>query len=199
MDSAAIGSMDNNRWHGAARRITAHLNWDERIEACAMSAPPSGVLAWLAAANREQHFGEMAMLLLMGCFLLLFALPASAILPFVLEGESVEARVVQGPERRGQDQGGAFGPKFTIRYEYTDEAGTVHAGEGRVRSADACAEGDLIPVRYLRSLPAKSQLEANVRSALPTFAFVIAGVLAMSAGIWRGGLGIRSINRQVSA
>lgn len=129
--------------------------------------------------------------------LMLFALPASSILPFVLEGKSVQARVTQAPERRGEDRGRKFGPKFTIQYEYADDKGTVYSGVGRVRTADACQVGDLIPVRYLSSMPAQSRLEENLWGFLPTVGFTLLGMLAVVAAVWRGALGIRSVNRQV--
>lgn len=49
---------------------------------------------WFSFINCEQSIGQSILWSMLGCILLVFAIPALAILPFLLDGELVQARVV---------------------------------------------------------------------------------------------------------
>jgi hypothetical protein len=155
----------------------------------------STLITWLSFANREPRIGQAILWSLLGCSWMLFTFPALSNLPYLLDGEIVQGRVVTAPVI--DNLGGKFGPKYAVRFEYSDAAGNVHSGAGRVRSAGTFKPGDLIPARYLRSESARSRLDANVWDNLPTLAFSVVGFAIVVASAWHRIRGIRRVNSQV--
>lgn len=133
---------------------------------------------------------------MLGGILSLFALPAGAILPFLLNGENVQGKVTSAPALVNPPK---FGPKYVVRFQYDTRDGNTHQGAGRVRSAGAFKPGDPIPVRYLRSDPGRSRLETNIWEAAPAILFSLAGIVLIVGAIWRGVSGVRRINSQIVA
>jgi hypothetical protein len=149
---------------------------------------------WFSVANHEPHIGRMLLWLMLSGIWLLFTIPAASNLPFLLNAEVVSGKVVSAPLIVDRVK---FGPKYSIRFEYSDSAGKVYTGAGRVWSADELKPGDAVPVRYLRSDPSRSRLEANVWEKLPAIGFAVAGLGIAVAAIWHGITGIRRVNAKV--
>ncbi len=139
---------------------------------------------WVSFVNRAPKIGLAILWSMLGCGFLLFAFPARSNLPYLLDGKLVQATVVTAPVI--DNLGGKFGPKYVVRFEYSDAAGNIHTGTGRVRSAGKLKPGDLIAVRYVRSDPSRSRLETNVWDGMPSLLFALLGLVIVVASMMYG-------------
>ena len=103
---------------------------------------------WLATANSEPRIGHSVLWSILGCGFLLFWFPAYSSLKFWWNGESVQGVVTTAPVEAPNPP--KFGPKYIVRYKYSDTGGTVHQSEGLVRQPTDYRPSDPIEVRYLR-------------------------------------------------
>lgn len=156
----------------------------------------STCLRWLTTANRETRLGHAVLWSMLGCGALLFAPFASSNLMFWWDGQSVQGVVTSAPAKALHPP--KFGPKYVVRYEYSDAGGNVHWGEDGVRSATNYRPGDPIAVRYLRTDAARSRLPANVRIMPPLFIACLGLVIVVMSG-WHGIGGICLVNEKVLA
>ncbi len=112
---------------------------------------------------------------------------------FILNGETVDARILGPPT--------VVRTKFFMCYcyhvEYQDANGTDRSGTGLIRNA-SLKSGDLIPMRYLRSDPARSRSEDGLQRSWPTMIIALIAVFVLCASLWNGGRGIRDILKQLS-
>jgi hypothetical protein len=112
---------------------------------------------------------------------------------FMLDGETVDARVVAPPT--------VVHTKFFTRYsypvEYEDANGKHRSGAGLIRDA-SLKTGDIIPMRYLRSDPARSRSHSGLQQSWPTRLFALIAVFILVASVWTGGKGIRDIFKRLS-
>jgi hypothetical protein len=161
--------------------------------------------------NREPRIAGMCIGLLFGGMMSPFAIIATWQMAFVLDGEKTTARVVSKhmAARRAQPKGlasatvllahGKRGPQHMLAFEYIDSAGVRHSGVGRT-SAEAWAKvqpGDEIPVRYVRSNPARYQVEAAVWSFWPTIPLGLMSLAVIAGSLGVGWRGLRWVNQQV--
>lgn len=130
---------------------------------------------------------------LIACLLISpFVFFAKSDVQFMLEGELVDARIVAPPT--------VVRTKFSTRYsypvEYQDANGKERSGTGLIRDG-SLKTGGIIPMRYLRSDPARSQSEYGLRRSWPTIVFALIAVFVLLASVWTGGTGIRDILKQL--
>jgi hypothetical protein len=141
---------------------------------------------------------------------LLFLSTLKAELPYLLEGVDVQGRVVDvhlvslprqaapiaaAPSLAPLWAHGGGGPRCRIRYEFTDATGQRHTGEDSVRAgfAQHLRAGAPVPIRYVRSQPARSQTGFQSKWSVGSLAvppMVIGGVL--SWGVWAS---VRAVRR----
>lgn len=150
---------------------------------------------WITTVNREERLGFSLLWLLLGCVGLSFAIPAFAVFPYLFDGEVVQGTILIAPSL--DNPAAKFGPKYVVRFEYLDAAGKVHAGEGRVQSADGLRPGDPTAVRYVRSDPSRSRLDTSAWNGVPSIFFAVFGLVVVCASIMHGMIAIRRVNRHV--
>ncbi len=112
---------------------------------------------------------------------------------FILDGETVDARIIAPPM--------VVRTKFFTRYsypvEYVDASGKRRSGAGLIRDAGR-ETGEIIPMRYLRSDPARSRSESGLQQSWPTLLFALIACFVLVRSVWNGAQGIRDILRQLS-
>jgi hypothetical protein len=174
----------------------------------------SALLLWLKYVNREPRVFAMMLGLLFGAILspvtCIVAVALASQLVFIFDGETVQATIVSKHQAGLPTAGpklsmaslfahGKGGPRYVIRYEYTDAAGNQHTGEGFV--ADTFWKhvklGDPVAVRYLRSDPARNQLASDIWACLPPLLMALLDLAILAGSIRYGSKGIRWVNRQV--
>ena len=151
---------------------------------------------WLSTANHDTRLGHAVLYSMFGCGLLLFALPAYSDLKFWWHGQSVQGRVTTAPVEASNPP--KFGPKYTVRYEYSAADGKAHQGEGKVPRATDCRIGDSIEVLYLRNDAAQSRPRANVRF-MPPLIIACLGLVIVVISVGYGVRAISRVNQQVLA
>lgn len=153
----------------------------------------SKLVHFLSLANRNPRIGAMCLgfvACLIGSPMVFFAVSD---MRFLLDGQSVDARIV-GPPAIVQRK---FAKRYRFRFAYTDASGQKHFGDDIRRVADV-ESGDTICVRYLRGDPATSRAENDVRSVWPrVFTMIVFSVLVGS--FWTGITGVRGVLKQMSA
>lgn len=167
---------------------------------------------WRKYVNREPRLGAAIVLLLIGAIMSPGVFLLVPRLMFVLDGETVQAKVVAKqiavrpvagppvamafPLAHG---GGRRGPRHLLRYEFVDAAGVRRTGEGAVStdSWNNARPGDALTVRYLRSDPAKNIFESEVWNFKGLIPFTLISLAAIVAALWQGAKGLRVVARQV--
>lgn len=148
----------------------------------------STVIRFFSLANRNQRIGGMC-LGIVACILMSpFVVFSLSDVPFLVDGESVEAHVVSPPTVVK----GKFSTCYGICFVYEDAAGQQRTGLGTVREAHL-QPGDPIFVRYLRNNPARSRTETSLNRSWPSRAFAIVAGCVFVASVWSGFVGIREV------
>jgi hypothetical protein len=152
----------------------------------------STLLEFLSLANRNAKIGGM-FLGLIGCLMLSpFVLFARSDVQFMLEGERVNARVVALPTFVRTK----FSSYYSYPIEFQDANKAHYSGAAIIRDA-SLGTGDIIPMRYLRSNPARSRSEYGLQRSWPARVFALIAVFVLFASVWNGMQGVRDILRQL--
>jgi hypothetical protein len=151
------------------------------------------LIQFLSLANRNPKIGGMCLGLIACLMMSPFVFFFSSYALYMLDGNRVDARIVASPT--------VVRTKFFTGYsypvEYQDANGKHRSGAGLVREANL-KTGDMIPMRYLRSDPARSRSENGLQGEWPTMVFAMITFLVFMGSVWSGVRGIRDIFRQLS-
>ena len=132
---------------------------------------------------------------LIACFMMSpFVYFARSNVLFMLNGERVDAQIVAPPT--------VVRTKFSTRYsypvEYQDATGNQRLGVALIRDAKL-KNGDVIPVRYLRSDPARSRSETGLWHSWPVLAFALVAFIILAASSCAGIAGFRDVVKHMRA
>jgi hypothetical protein len=140
---------------------------------------------WLKYINREPRVSGMIIGLLLGTpFIMVGSWTMTERLPFVVEGETVQGKVISYQQHN-------------LLYEYADEAGNQHKVQVSIslKSREVFNPGDPIAIRYVRSDPSRSQLASNSNRFELSCPFI--GLLIIAGSILYGGRRLLWVNGQV--